>query len=138
MQGQYGVGASRRIARIAPRTPLAGARGKAYLWRVAGSALRVKGCIPVALSNSEGAGSGRILVRLPGAHLYTQVLGNQNPTVAWWSRHMLPVDAFKHVEPGPEFGQVATLFGPAALNSNGAAVPEPPERAVDARPVQKA
>jgi len=47
----------------------------------------VTGSIPVALSNSEGAGSVRILVRLPGAHLYIQVLGNQNRTVAWWSRH---------------------------------------------------
>ncbi|MEM6373697.1 MAG: hypothetical protein AAF727_13080, partial [Pseudomonadota bacterium] len=34
------------------------------------SALLVTGCIPVALSNSEGAGSVRILVRLPGTHLY--------------------------------------------------------------------
>ncbi len=49
---------------------------EAYLlrWRV--SALLVQGCIPVALSNSEGAGSVRIVVRLPGAHLYKQVLGN--------------------------------------------------------------
>jgi len=35
------------------------------------------GCIPVALSNSEGAGSVLALARLPGAHLYIQVLGNE-------------------------------------------------------------
>lgn len=43
---------------------------------VTGSALLVTGYIPVALRKSEGAGSVRALVRLPGAHLYTQVLGN--------------------------------------------------------------
>lgn len=37
----------------------------------------MNGCIPVALNNSEGAGSVRIVVRLPGAHLYMQVLGNE-------------------------------------------------------------
>lgn len=49
---------------------------------MAGSALLVHGCIPVALSNSEGAGSVQALAWLPGTHLYTQVLGNQNHTVA--------------------------------------------------------
>jgi len=49
---------------------------------VAGSALSVTGSIPVALSNSTGAGSVRTLVRLPGAHLYIQVPGNQNRTSA--------------------------------------------------------
>jgi hypothetical protein len=44
-----------------------------------GSVLRVRGHIPVALSNSEGAGSVRVLARLPGAHLYLQVLGNARP-----------------------------------------------------------
>lgn len=43
--------------------------------------------IPVALSNSEGAGSGAILVVLPGAHLYIQVLGNTCSTVATVHRH---------------------------------------------------
>jgi len=43
---------------------------------VAGAALLVNGNIPVALSKSEGAGSVRTVVRLPGAHLYEQVLGN--------------------------------------------------------------
>ena len=33
------------------------------------------GQIPVALLNSEGAGSVRTLVCLPGAHLYLQVFG---------------------------------------------------------------
>ena len=43
---------------------------------------RLRGPIPVALNNSEGAGSVRIVVRLPGAHLYMQVLGNlRTPTV---------------------------------------------------------
>ncbi|MAT88803.1 MAG: hypothetical protein CL532_09720 [Aestuariivita sp.] len=44
---------------------------------VAGSVLLVYGCIPVALSNSEGAGSVWVLAQLPGAHLYIQVLGNE-------------------------------------------------------------
>jgi len=35
------------------------------------------GCIPVALSNSEGTGSVLALAWLPGAHLYIQVLGNE-------------------------------------------------------------
>ncbi len=43
---------------------------------LAGSAVLDTGKIPVALSNSEGAGSVRAVVRLPGAHLYIQVLGN--------------------------------------------------------------
>jgi hypothetical protein len=43
---------------------------------VTGTAPLVCGNIPVALLNSEGAGSVRILVRLPGAHLCMQVLGN--------------------------------------------------------------
>ena len=50
---------------------------KDYFSGVTGAALLVNGCIPVALSNSEGAGSVRALVRLPGAHLYIQVLGNE-------------------------------------------------------------
>ena len=45
----------------------------------AGAALLVNGYIPVALSNSEGAGSVRTVVWLPGAHLYEQVLGNASP-----------------------------------------------------------
>ena len=50
---------------------------------VAGAASLVTGYIPVALSKSEGAGSVVILVSLPGAHLYIQVLGNAYPrTVA--------------------------------------------------------
>ena len=51
---------------------------------MAGSALFVEGCIPVALSNSEGAGSVRALVRLPGTHLYIQVLGNERTSRLWW------------------------------------------------------
>jgi hypothetical protein len=43
---------------------------------VTGTAPLVCGNIPVALLKSEGAGSVRILVRLPGAHLCMQVLGN--------------------------------------------------------------
>jgi hypothetical protein len=39
----------------------------------------VSGYIPLALSTSEGAGSVWILVHLPGAHLFTQVLGNKTP-----------------------------------------------------------
>jgi len=35
-----------------------------------------RGQIPVALNTSEGAGSVRIVVWLPGAHLCKQVLGN--------------------------------------------------------------
>ncbi|GLO71200.1 hypothetical protein MACH17_27170 [Phaeobacter inhibens] len=45
----------------------------------------------MALSNSEGAGSVRTLVLLSGAHLYIQVLGNQNRTVDWWSRRIPPL-----------------------------------------------
>ena len=44
-----------------------------------GSVLLVSGYIPLALSTSEGAGSVWILVHLPGAHLFTQVLGNKTP-----------------------------------------------------------
>ena len=44
-----------------------------------GSVLLVSGYIPLALSTSEGAGSVWILVHLPGAHLFTQVLGNKKP-----------------------------------------------------------
>ena len=51
---------------------------------------REKRCIPVALSKSEGAGSVRTLVRLPGAHLYIQVLGNQTPTVAVVPANLAP------------------------------------------------
>ena len=46
---------------------------------VTGSAFLVTGYVPVALSKSEGAGSVLALVRLPGAHLYIQVLGNKKP-----------------------------------------------------------
>ena len=66
---------------LAPRA------SKAYLRHVAGSALLVIGCIPVALSNSEGAGSVWAVVRLPGAHLYIQVLGNERTKRLAWSRH---------------------------------------------------
>ena len=45
------------------------------MWSPAGSALQVNGCIPVALSNSEGVGSVQTVVWLPDAHLYIQVLG---------------------------------------------------------------
>ena len=44
-----------------------------------GSVLLVFGYIPLALSTSEGAGSVWTLVHLPGAHLFTQVLGNKTP-----------------------------------------------------------
>ena len=67
-----------------------------YLIGVAGSALSVTGSIPVALSNSTGAGSVRILVRLPGAHLYIQVPGNQNRTSVWWSCHAFSQKAEKN------------------------------------------
>ncbi len=43
------------------------------------AAFLVKGYVPVALSNSEGAGSVLVLAWLPGAHLYKQVLGNTEP-----------------------------------------------------------
>ena len=45
---------------------------------MAGAALLVYGYIPVTLSISEGAGSVRAVVWLTGAHLFTQVLGNEN------------------------------------------------------------
>ena len=51
------------------------------------------GLIPVALSKSEGAGSVWILVQLPGAHLYIQVLGNfARRTAAFYlrARHFSP------------------------------------------------
>lgn len=40
---------------------------------------RVCGSIPVALSETEGAGSVMAVVMLPGAHLYEQALGNSKP-----------------------------------------------------------
>ena len=57
---------------------------------MAGTALLVLGPIPVALINSEGAGSVWIVVQLPGAHLFNQVLGNLRAHTAalWWSRHI--------------------------------------------------
>ena len=57
---------------------------------VTGSALLVIGCIPVALSNSEGAGSVRALVRLPGPHLYKQVLGNERTKRLRWFPSLTP------------------------------------------------
>ena len=54
---------------------------------VAGAASLVTGYVPVALSKSEGAGSVQALVWLPGAHLYTQVLGNKKPKRLLWARH---------------------------------------------------
>ena len=47
--------------------------------QIGGSVLLVSGYIPLALSTSEGVGSVWILVHLPGAHLFTQVLGNKTP-----------------------------------------------------------
>ena len=43
---------------------------------MAGSALHVQVNIPVALINSKGVGSVRIVVWLTDAHLSKQVLGN--------------------------------------------------------------
>ena len=54
---------------------------------VAGSVLLVKSYIPVALSNSEGAGSVWVLAQLPGAHLYIQVLGNERTKRLQRTRH---------------------------------------------------
>ena len=54
---------------------------------MAGSVLLVNGYIPVALSNSEGAGSVWVLAQLPGAHLYIQVLGNERTKRLQWARH---------------------------------------------------
>ena len=59
----------------------------AYLKTVAGSVLLVNGYIPVALSNSEGAGSVWVLAQLPGAHLYIQVLGNEGTKRLQRARH---------------------------------------------------
>ena len=50
--------------------------------QIGGSVLLVSGYIPLALSTSEGAGSVWILVHLPSAHLFTQVLGEKHLTVA--------------------------------------------------------
>jgi hypothetical protein len=55
---------------------LATIAARPYVSSVTGTAPLVCGNIPVALLNSEGAGSVRALVRLPGAHLCMQVLGN--------------------------------------------------------------
>ena len=54
---------------------------------MAGSVLLVHGYIPVALSNSEGAGSVWVLAQLPGAHLYIQVLGNEGTKRLQRARH---------------------------------------------------
>ena len=67
------------LRQIEFRTQIKGPCGncnKSLFLSLAGSALLVCGQIPVALSKSEGAGSVRTLVLLPGAHLYIQVLGN--------------------------------------------------------------
>ena len=68
--------------------PLAEQPAAPYLRDVAGSAPLVRGHIPVALINSEGAGSVWILVHLPGAHLLIQALGDFIPPRSFWrSRH---------------------------------------------------
>ncbi|GAA6149012.1 hypothetical protein NBRC116586_20740 [Pseudooceanicola nitratireducens] len=51
------------------KAPLAPRPARDYLGDQAGAALLVNGYIPVALSKSEGAGSVRTVVWLPGAHL---------------------------------------------------------------------
>lgn len=61
----------------------------------AGTAPLDTGYVPVALSKSEGAGSVRTLVHLPGAHLYIQVLGNKEPTAAVVPPHDPPQDLCK-------------------------------------------
>ena len=55
-----------------------------------GSALFVTGYVPVALSKSEGAGSVLALVRLSGAHLLIQVLGNTELKRLLRFRHTQP------------------------------------------------
>jgi len=60
-----------------PTAPLSDCHKRPKSEGVTGAALLVIGCIPVALSNSEGAGSVLALAWLPGAHLYKQVLGNE-------------------------------------------------------------
>jgi len=54
---------------------------------VAGSVLLDNGCIPVALSKSEGIGSVWALVQLSDAHLYIQVLGNHTTERLLRARH---------------------------------------------------
>jgi hypothetical protein len=79
---------------------------RAYLkgWRV--SALCVTGCIPVALSNSEGVGSVRALVRLTDAHLYIQVLGNERTARLPWFPPLIFLKSgdFARAARGPQHG----------------------------------
>ena len=72
-----GQGSPVRVRRA--RSPLAETQCAAYVADQAGTALLVRGAIPVALINSEGAGSVGVLASLPGAHLCMQVLGNSIP-----------------------------------------------------------
>ena len=52
----------------------------------------------MALSKSEGAGSVRAVVRLPGAHLYIQVLGNlRTPRLAWSRHHLVRSDRLSDI-----------------------------------------
>jgi len=66
---------SRRLRENRAR-PLAAPARQDYLRLRRALPFPCRGSIPVALSNSEGAGSARIVVHVPGAHLYIQVLGN--------------------------------------------------------------
>ena len=76
---------------------LADRTARPYVWPRRVLPFSCYGCIPVALSNSEGVGSVRALVRLPDTHLYIQVLGNEiTPRLVWSRRFELAFDCHRH------------------------------------------
>ncbi len=81
----------------------------------AGSVLLVNGYIPVALSNSEGAGSVWVLAHLPGAHLYIQVLGNERTKRLQWARHFEVI--WKYTGDGKKMTKLVGLCGSLRKNS---------------------
>ena len=80
---------------------------------MAGSVLLVNGYIPVALSNSEGAGSVWVLAQLPGAHLYIQVLGNERTKRLQRARRFLEI--WKYTG---EDKEITKLIGPCGSLRN--------------------
>ena len=82
---------------------------------MAGSVLLVNGYIPVALSNSEGAGSVWVLAQLSGAHLYIQVLGNERTKRLQWARHFEAV--WKYTGESKKMTKLIVLCGSLWKNS---------------------
>src|SRR6056297_2352635 len=87
--------------------PLVRCHDKPYLGGVAGAALLVIGCIPVALSNSEGVGSGQALVwLLPVPTCIHRSSGMREPNGCVRARHTFPSARVVRPRKGPPQGPV--------------------------------